>query len=78
MNWKILLVIVAGAVILALSLNTLVRAIIPLPCVPVQVLAVGGCDSDGLCGSVVVNQDGAVSKILLSHPVAGFPECTSP
>lgn len=43
-------------------------------CQPVMVLAIGGCDSDGLCAVIIGNQQGQVKKHKLSYPVAGAVE----
>jgi hypothetical protein len=43
-------------------------------CQPVMVLAVGGCDGDGLCSVIVGNQQGQVKKDKLSYPIAGAVE----
>jgi hypothetical protein len=43
-------------------------------CQPVMVLAVGGCDGDGLCAVIVGNQQGQIKKDKLQYPVAGTVE----
>lgn len=45
-----------------------------ISCQPVMVLAVGGCDSDGLCAVIVGNQQGQIKKNKLAYPVAGAVE----
>lgn len=75
MNLKILGLVIVASALGAFAVSHLVGAILPTPCTWKQVLAVGGCDSAGVCGVVVVTQQGQVSKALVSHPVAGFPEC---
>lgn len=43
-------------------------------CQPVMVLSVGGCDSDGLCGVIIGNQQGQFKKHKLPYPVTGTVE----
>jgi hypothetical protein len=40
-------------------------------CQPVLVLAVGGCDAEGVCGVMVGNQQNQIKKSKLSYPIAG-------
>lgn len=40
-------------------------------CQPVLVIAVGGCDAEGVCGVIVGNQQNQIKKSKLSYPIAG-------
>lgn len=77
MSTRILIAIVAVPAIGALAVSYLVGVALKPSCTLVQILAVGGCDGDGMCGSVILTQEGEVKKINISHPVTGFPECVS-
>ena len=77
MSTKILIAIVAVAAAGSFLASYLISAALKPSCTLVQILAVGGCDGEGMCGSVILTQDGQVKKLNVSHPVAGFPECVS-
>lgn len=61
-------------IIAALGIHLAVSSSLSPSCQPVMVLAVGGCDADGLCGVIVGNQQGQVKKHKLAYPVAGTVE----
>jgi hypothetical protein len=67
----------AGAVMVL----TLVRRILQhnpvsaTTCLPVQIVAVGGCDGDGVCGVVAITQDKEVIKGKAAYPIAGLIDC---
>lgn len=44
-------------------------------CTAVQILAIGGCDSDGLCGVVAGTQEREIIKGKMRYPVAGLIDC---
>jgi len=75
---KILSIVLIGAA-LGLLVSTVTTLVLTnklaKSCVPVQVLAVGGCDGNGVCGVVAVTQDGQVVKGKSSYPVAGILDC---
>ncbi len=60
--------IVALALYLSLALPS------PTTCQPVMVLAVGGCDGDGLCAVIIGNQQGQIKKHKLQYPIEGTVE----
>jgi len=62
---------------LAIASSLLVGWLLKLmqPCEQVMVLAVGGCDGEGLCASVVGTLQGEVRKTKVLYPVAGIVEC---
>jgi len=69
--------IALGAAGLAIASSLLAGSILKSmqPCEQVMVLAVGGCDGEGLCASVVGTLQGEVRKTKVSYPVAGVVEC---
>lgn len=75
MSSKVLIAIIAVAAAGAFLASYLIGSALKPSCTLVQILAIGGCDGEGMCGSVVLTQEGQVKKLNVSHPVAGFPEC---
>lgn len=63
------LIIISG-----LGVHMLISSAPAASCQSVIVLAIGGCDSEGLCGVVVGNQQSQIKKSKLSYPVAGIVE----
>lgn len=64
--------VLGGTLVLSI-ISTLVKA--PQGCTPVQILAVGGCDSDGLCGVVAVTQQSELVEGKKAYPVQGLISC---
>lgn len=83
MNKTTLLLVILGSAALAIGISVAVRVgvllsspgLSALSCTPVHIVAVGGCDSDGLCGVVALSQDKQVIKGKASYPVAGLIDC---
>ena len=81
MNKTTLLLVILGSAALAIGISNLAGVLLSSPglsalsCTPVHIVAVGGCDSDGLCGVVAVSQDKQVIKGKASYPVAGLVDC---
>lgn len=73
---KILIAALALSLIIisGLGVHMLISSSPTASCQPVIVLAVGGCDSEGLCGVIVGNQQSQIKKSKLSYPVAGIVE----
>lgn len=68
-----ILAVLGGTLVLSIIVGTLEKA--PQGCTPVQILAVGGCDSDGLCGVVAVTQQGEIIEGKKPYPVQGVISC---
>lgn len=78
MNIKILGIVVALGMVLGLAVSVLTNiALGPITttCIPIQFVAVGGCDGDGVCGVVAVTKEGEVVKGKASYPIAGLIDC---
>lgn len=79
MSKSTLVMIALGGAVLGLTASLLVNAALSqvsaTSCTPVRILAVGGCDGDGLCGVVARSQDEQVITGKASYPVAGLLDC---
>jgi hypothetical protein len=79
MSKTILLIVILGSALLTIGIgvSSLVNSpgLSVLSCTPVHIVAIGGCDSDGLCGIVAISQDKQVVKGKASYPVAGLVDC---
>lgn len=80
MNIKILVlgIIVALGMILGLAVSVLTKTALgpsATTCIPIQFVAVGGCDGDGVCGVVAVTKEGEVVKGKAAYPIAGLIDC---
>lgn len=69
--------ILAGILLVVISLALLLnrRQLQTHTCTPVQILAVGGCDSDALCGVVAGTMERELVKGKMQYPVAGILDC---
>ena len=81
MNKLTLLLSILSSTLLAIGIFNIIKVLNSSPglsalsCTPVHIVAVGGCDSDGLCGVVALSQDKQVIKGKASYPVAGLVDC---
>ena len=78
MNLRTLLFVILAGAVLALLISVLTAlSLAPsaVTCTPAQIVAVGGCDGEGVCGVVAVTQDRQVLKGKAAYPVAGLLDC---
>lgn len=78
MNIKILGIVIAVGMVLGLAVSILTNLVlgpVTTTCLPVQIVAVGGCDGDGVCGVVAITQDKEVIKGKAAYPIAGLIDC---
>lgn len=77
MSKTALLLLILSSALLAIGVGVLLSSpgLSASSCTPVHIVAVGGCDSNGLCGVVAISQDKQVIKGKASYPVAGLVDC---
>lgn len=69
------LIAITFSVILLLGIILLSVKVPPkLNCQEVIVLAIGGCDGNGVCGVVIGNEQGQIKKDKLPYPIAGIAQ----
>jgi hypothetical protein len=76
MNLKTLALVVAGSIGLALIISAATKALLSPPCELVQIIDIGGCDKQGVCGALILTQTGQIEKRKVSYPVVGIPQCS--